>query len=806
VDNTCTIFNFGKAFIFLKKKELKHFVVFIVTFILSELSYSQNYTQTVKGTVQDKDSKGPLWGASVIVLNSSPLRGVLTDSAGNFKLKNVPVGRHTFKISFVGYEDIILPEILISTGKEMVLNLEMQEKVSRMKTITITAEKIKDKPINTMATVSARSFNVEETGRYAACINDPARMAQSYAGVSSNGDESNEIIIRGNSPRGLLWRLEGIEIPNPNHFSNGEGDSGGGVSMLSNSLLSNSDFFTGAFPAEYGNALSGVFDINLRKGNLEKHEYAVQLGVLGMEAAAEGPFTKNHKSSYLISYRYSTLDFLYKIGINVAGNIIPKYQDTQFNLFFPTAKAGKFNLWGIGGMSNTANTPISDSSKWEKYTDKLNYNDLHKTGVIGLTHVLSLKNNRTYFKTVAAVSAERNVGIEDTLNYDYDLRPISRDTFDYIISRISVLMNHKFNSRNILRTGLIYGNYNYNLSVKELDPTTGDFKFFLNSKGNTGLAEYYIQWQHRPNEDLTINTGIHSMYFLLNNNYSLEPRLGLRWQFNGTMALNAGLGLHSRIETISNYMTEKTLSDGTVIKPNLNTKFTRAFHAVLGYDFTIREDVRLKAEAYYQYLFDVPVQDSISTFSALNFVGGFTNISLVNKGLGRNYGIDFTLEKFFTNSYYFLLTASLYESKYKASDNVWRNTFFNGNYIFNALAGKEIKTGKEKNNIFNINTRFIWKGGNRLTPIDLTQSLVENKAVYDVAETYKIKGPDYIRLDLQLSYRKNKPKYSWIIALDFENLTNRMNIYDEYYDKETKQIEKNYNLGILPILNFKVEF
>ena len=789
---------------------LKYLFIYLFIYLLFlfpfKITHSQNYTQTVKGTVLDKDSKNPLWGASITVLNSLPFIGILTDSTGNFKLKNVPVGRHTLKISFIGYEDITLPEILVSTGKEMVLNIEMQEKVTKMKLVTITADKIKDQPLNSMATVSARSFNVEETGRYAACINDPARMAQSYAGVSTNGDESNEIIIRGNSPRGLLWRLEGIEIPNPNHFSNGEGDSGGGVSLLSNNLLSNSDFFTGAFPAEYGNALSGVFDINLRKGNSEKHEYTLQFGVLGMEVAAEGPFSKNHKSSYLVSYRYSTLDFLYKIGLNVAGNIVPKYQDTQFNLYFPTSRAGKFNLWGIGGMSSTANTPTSDSSMWEKYTDKLNYKNLNETSVIGLTHLFPFKNNRTYLKTVIAVSAERNADIEDTLNFDYDLRPVLRDTFDYIVSRVSVLLNHKLNSRNILRTGIIYGNYNYSLSVKETDPATGIFKSYLNSKGNTGLAEYYIQWQNRPNEDLTISAGIHTMYFLLNKNYSVEPRLGFRWQFNGAMALNGGIGLHSRIETISNYLSEKNMLDGSVIQPNLKTKFSRAFHVVLGYDYTIREDLRFKAEPYFQYLFNVPVQDTISTFSALNYVGGFTNIALQNKGLGYNYGIDFTLEKFFTKSYYFLLTSSLYESKYRASDRVWRNTFFNGNYIFNALAGTEIKTGKAKNNIFNINTRIIWKGGNRLTPINLQQSIEENQVSYVIAETYKLKGTDYIRLDLQLSYRKNKPKYSWIVSIDFENLTNRMNVYNEYYDKETKQIEKNYNLGILPILNCKVEF
>lgn len=785
---------------------MKSFLYILILLLFSFASVAQNYYQTVKGTIIDKDSKTPLWGVNIVTEGTSPLLGTSTDSSGNYKIIRVTVGRHTFKVTYLGYKDIVLPEILVSTGKELVLNFEMQEKVSNMKELTVKGNKNKDLPLNTMATVSARSFNVEETGRYAACINDPARMVQSFAGVASNGDESNEIIIRGNSPRGLLWRMEGIEIPNPNHFSNGEGDSGGGVSMISNNLLSSSDFFTSAFPAEYGNALSGVFDINMRKGNTEKHEYALQLGVLGMEAALEGPFSKKNKSSYLFSYRYSTLDFLYSMGIKVAGNIVPKYQDMQFNLYFPTKKAGKFNVWGLCGLSGLGNTPAEDSTKWEKYSDKLHYDQVQRTGVIGVGHVFPFGNNKTYLKSTIALSSERNAFVEDTLDYNYNYRPVYRDTFDYYVARISVMINHKLNSRNVFRAGVIYGNYNYNLIVKSIDSDSGGFKYFLNSKGNTGLAQAFVQWQHRPNEDVTINSGVHSMVFTLNNDAVIEPRLGIRWQFNGLMALNAGVGMHSRIESISNYMAEKKLIDGTIVKPNKDIYFTKAFHVVLGYDFLIREDLRLKAEVYYQYLFDVPVQDTTSIFSALNYVGGFTSTPMVNGGFGRNYGIEATVEKFFTKTYYFLATASLFESRYCGSDRVWRNTFFNNNYIFNLLGGKEFHAGKKKNNIFNINTRIIWKGGNRLVPIDLQQSIDHNHTVYIDSLSYEEKAPDYIRIDVGFSYRKNNKNYSWVIAFDVENVLNRMNVYNRYFDKKTKQIENNNNLGILPILSFKVEF
>ena len=387
------------------------------------------------------------------------------------------------------------------------------------------------------------------------------------------------------------------------------------------------------------------------------------------------------------------------------------------------------------------------------------------------------------------------------------MRPVSRDTFDNITSRISISLNHKFDSKNVLITGLIYGNYHYSLTSKKLGSELGGYDYLLNTNGNTGLSEYFIQWQHRPSEDLTINTGIHTMYYLLNNHYSVEPRIGLKWQFNKAMAFNAGVGLHSRVGSVADYMSEDVSPDGSITHPNMNLNFTRAFHVVTGYDYTISEDLRLKAECYYQYLFNVPVQDTSSSFSVLNNIGGEnSDMSLVNKGKGYNYGLDMTLEKFFTHSYYLMFTSSLYESKYRGSDGVMRNTLFDGNYSFNALAGKEFKIGKDKNNIFNINTRFIWRGGNRLTPIDIKESTDEKQTVFITDEAFQLRGPDYIRLDLQFSYRKNRPKCSWIISLDFENVTNRLNVYDEYFDPKTCQIEKNCNLGILPILNFKVEF
>jgi len=278
------------------------FILFILSISFSNSFAQNNYTQTIRGTVIDKSSQSPLIGASIILMNSDPLIGTITDIDGKFRLENIPVGRQGITISYLGYNTIALPGLNLTSGKELVLTIELEENITSLSKVVITAEQRKDIAINEMATVSARSFTVEETERYAGSLGDPSRMVSNFAGVSMTNDSRNDIIIRGNSPSGLLWRLDGIEIPNPNHFG-AFGTTGGPVSMLNNNLLTNSDFITSAFPAEYGNAMSGVFDLKMRHGNNEKREYVGQIGFNGFELGAEGPFKKGSRASYLANYR-----------------------------------------------------------------------------------------------------------------------------------------------------------------------------------------------------------------------------------------------------------------------------------------------------------------------------------------------------------------------------------------------------------------------------------------------------------------------------------------------------------------------
>ena len=338
--------------------------LFLLSALLAGINinnYATDLTQTIRGTVIDQDTRETLLGATVILVSSADITGATTNLDGIFRLENIPVGRVDIKVSYVGYEEKYIANIILSSGKETVLNVELTESIEELDEVEVFYKKTKSEFSNDMATVSAKAFTVEETKRYAGSINDPARMVSSFAGVTGNQEGTNDIVVRGNSPTGIQWRLEGEEIPNPNHFAE-EGSTGGPINALNSNMLANSDFYSGAFAPEYGNAFSGVFDMRLRNGNNEKREYSFSAGILGTDFTAEGPFKKGNSSSYLVNYRYSTLAILDDLGV-VDFYGVPKYQDLSYKVVVSTKNAGVFSSFGLFGKSNIYQEDVEEENE-----------------------------------------------------------------------------------------------------------------------------------------------------------------------------------------------------------------------------------------------------------------------------------------------------------------------------------------------------------------------------------------------------------------------------------------------------------
>jgi hypothetical protein len=421
---------------------------------------------------------------------------------------------------------------------------------------------------------------------------------------------------------------------------------------------------------------------------------------------------------------------------------------------------------------------------------------------------LYIVNEKTYVNTTLAFMASRNNWWHTEQNESDYFMLTNRENFAYNNYRGSITLNHKFNPKHQVKTGFTYNSSLFDLFTDYYDEDDSVMVREVDQDGRTGYWQAFGAWRYRITSDLTLNAGLHFLHFNLNGNYSLEPRAGLKWQFASNQSLNAGFGIHSRLETLTNYMAVKELEDGSIIQPNKCLEISKARHYVIGYQNNISRNFMIKGEIYCQDLYDVPIEeDSTSPFSALNHAYGITTLTLSNGGTGKNYGMELTLEKFFSRKYYFLITSSLYQSKYVAGDGIERDTRYNGNYVFNLLGGKEFRLGKGLYPwSLSLSGRMIWAGGQRHTPIDLGSSRDKGSTVRVDERAWSEQYDDFIRFDFKASFIKNRRKSTHTIELDIQNVTNRLNIMGDYYDPDLDQIETWTQMGIIPSIIYRVEF
>ena len=781
--------------------------LFLISLFITQISFAQNNRQKIRGVVIDKLSQTTLPGATVQIMNEADKRGAVTNGKGIYVIPDVLPGRYELKISYVGYKDVFASSVVVTSGKETILDIAMEEDIKSLNEVVITANS-KDKTINSLSTISGRTFSMEEVNRFAGGRSDPARLAANFAGVSATDDSRNDIVIRGNSPVGVLWRIDGMDATNPNHFAS-VGTTGGAVSALNTNMLKSSDFFTSAWPAEYGNAISGVFDIGFRNGNTQKRETTVQLGVTtGIEAMTEGPISKSNGSSYLIGYRYSLAGIAQAMGINIGTTSTPTYQDLSFKINSGDTKLGRFTLFGILAASSIS---IEGGSSNELYGGGQQSDFKSKIAIGGLKHFKQI-NSKSYISSTIGINYsgtnQLNYGLDSLRNsYSKEENKVARTGYEFITS-----YNLKINSRLFFKAGMQAEYMNLDLFNRFRRREGEEWSQIWDYNSYTTLAQVYAHLKYNISEKLTLNAGLHAQQFFLNNSFSLEPRIGLKFELNNKNSFSFGYGLHSQTQPLNVYFLQTPNPDGSYNYDNLELGFTKSHHFVLGYDVQPFKDWRMKIEAYYQYLVNVPVNTYSSSYSMLNTGASFqTDLedSLANTGTGRNYGIELTVEKFFSRGYYGLLTTSLYQSKYTASDGIERNTAFNGRYVANLLAGKEWKLGKEKRNAITTDIKVTYAGGRYYTPIDLAASQARGREVLKGDEyAYTSTYPDYFRLDFKVGYTLNSrtKKLSQSISLDLQNVTNNKNVFSQSYDDRSKSISTTYQLGFFPNFIYKIQF
>ncbi|MFQ5335082.1 MAG: TonB-dependent receptor plug domain-containing protein, partial [Flavobacteriales bacterium] len=716
------------------------------------------------------------------------------------------------------------------SGKQFILDIYMEESVVKMKEIEISSTVHNGDALNEMATISAREFSVDETERYAGSRGDPARMASNFAGVQGADDSRNDIVVRGNSPLGVLYRLEGVDIPNPNHFAI-SGSTGGPVAILNNKVLSNSDFYTGAFPAEFGNCLSGVFDLNMRSGNNAHHEYTAQLGFLGTELTAEGPLSKMHKSSYLINYRYSTFRLFGALGINIGTTAVPQYQDASFKLNFPLHK-GVVSIFGIGGLSDI---DILISNK--KYNEVEIYGDQDrdqyfgsKMGMCGASYLFPI-SEKMYGKIILSQSVEEQHAYHEYMYRSTDtsgtyivdnngyyvidsLVPILDYSYRIWKSTASFTLNAKPSVRHVIRAGIAVDRYYFNMIDSVYDyRLSHTWSTRWDYRGADFFIRPFVQWKWKMSDHFTLLSGVNSQLFTLNGSVSpAEPRVGLKWHPRPKWTFSAGAGMYSQTQPFYTYFYQIDNPYGDKILHNIKMDFSRARHIVLGAKRQLGKNMLLNFETYYQHLYHIPVTIHPSSFSLLNQGTGFARFfpdSLENTGTGYNYGIELTIQRLFKNGYFFMATSSLYQSRYIGSDGVWRDTDFNGNYTCNLLGAKDFRLGKRC--VFNVGGKITYAGNRRYGPVDTLQTLQMGEIVYVDSLRNSKQLPGYFRLDLRYNFKINTLKATHEIGLDLVNVLNKKNVLKLTYapnpnDPQADAIRFEYQLGFLPLFYYRIDF
>lgn len=772
------------------------FSIIFLQFLSAIAGDEVQYVQTIKGNVVNSKNLQPIVGASIVVVDTK--LGAYSNKDGNYKISNVPIGRYSVKISAVGYEPRIF-NILLTSGRETVLNVQLNEDVVRMQELVVSEKKANFLPINESVIVSATEFSIDDVQRFAGSRMDPARMAQNFAGVLGANDTRNDIIIRGGSPIELLWRIDGLDIPNPNHFAT-QGATGGPVGAINTMLLDNSDFLTGAFPAEYYDKNSGVFDLRFRQGNKDQYEYYGQFGFNGFELGAEGPLPFS-AGSFISSYRYSFLGLLEAMGINFGFSGIPKYQDFAFKTDLTNFGNHQLSLTGIWG---TSDIHIKQSEVEDVYTGDQDI--INGTDFLGLalnwTYLIS---DKLFLKTMAGTSLSQFRTYIDSITTDENnkvlaLTPWFDTKSDENFHTIKSVLNYSPSKSHFIKFGAEYRYKFFNFDEKRLTPSDDGNYYALNANDNTNQFFAFFDWNYRISTKLSTTFGLASNYLQVSNKTYFDPRASIKYNFTDNHSINLGFGVNHQSLPLTIYYQSEF---------NKSLESMRSIHYVLGYNWLMNEDMIFKIETYFKDMSKIPVDYAkSSSFSLLNSGANFGRVfaadSLISNGVGRTYGAELTFIKHFTNHYYITSTLSYVRQQYKGSDDIWRWGAFDNQFIFNILAGYEWVISPSF--AIEFAGRYTIAGGSPYTPIDIDKSNKFSETYYLDKQAFSLRNPNYQRMDVRIDFRDNYKSFAIISYISIENLLNQQNVLMRIWDKKNQKEKVINQLGIFPIGGLRIEF
>lgn len=739
----------------------------------------------INGKVTDRETQNTITDAIIEIVELQ--KKTASDSRGNFEFKDVPYGTYQLKVSCIGYETVVKTDIVVLSSRPANVTVELL--LSNISTDIIDVE---GKYFQKSTDESTSNYNLdfEEVRRAPGAVEDISRMVQILPGVSPANDQRNDLIVRGGSPAENLTMIDGIEIPNVNHYPT-QGSTSGPIGMINVKLINDVDFSTGGFSARYGDKLSSVMNISFREGYRKRFLSDINLSTAGFGGVFEGPlFTK--KGSFIFSVRKSFLNLI-RGAIRLAA--VPDYWDFNLKTVYDFSPNTKLTFVGVGGLDKISfegeSSEISDDNPYGKakgdqkqFTAGFNLKNLFKKG---------------YVQTVAANStAYTNIENRDLRT---DAMKFYYDSFESDFNAKTELF-YQLNSTNniIFGGGARYIKFNYN---NYFNSDTTSFGYIIpeinvSRKDDFYKSSAFAQYTLKLlSNKLIFNAGLRYDYFSgINEKNAISPRVGVSYSLLPNTTISASSGIYHQAPEYIWLMSDES---------NKNLKFMKANHYVVGVEQLIGSDMRFSVEGYYKDYKNYPVSVLIPTYVLIS--GGTENGpnllfgGAVSKGYGYSRGIDVSLHKKLTGSgFYGMLNYSLSESKITGLEGGEKPGSFDYRHNMTLIAGYQLA------NDWLIGMKFRYTTGRPYTPIDEQASTFAGREVSDFANFNGARFKDYNRLDIRVDKKWNFKKWSIVSYIELQNVFNTENVYQYFWNEYKNEKSTIYQWAFLPVGGFSIQF
>lgn len=752
-----------------------------VLILLPVIIFGQHNRTHFQGEILSELDQQPIPYAHISLSYADQQYTASTDSLGTFEIDNIPFGLYRITLTSIGYETQVYPEFPIEYRSNPHWTFELKPTAFALNEIVVRS----DLPRSTEKLSDVYVMTQEQVRRYPATFYDPARLATAYPGVLNDNDQANNLSIRGNSPNQMNYFIHGAEIVNPNHLANAgtatdrPTANGGGVSLISAQLLTESRIYTGVQPLSLGQSTAGSLDYYFKSGSEDRMHFTGQAGLNGIDLSIEGPI--HPKWSYVANYRYATVGLLSKMGVDFGGEEI-NYQDLSLQIDYQNDDLSSWKIFAIGGNNSNIFTAKEDSLR-EEIKDFQNIDYQSKIGIIGSTYYRKLSNQTTWQSTLALS------GRTDDRTSNFEGNPFISD-FDFLnTAKYTLTSNllHQLSDNWQWKIGLNTTYWSGQLN----------YKLWMNNEVNQRISGWMIRpysaIQYEKNA-WTAHIGLGLQYDETSSATYLEPQFEVQRWITSDQKITLASGLHSKQQVYPILLS---------IPQNQSLDRLTSWKSTIAYDKLFQKS-QFKAALYYESLSHVATDNAY--FSSLNLLEQYPNQYLTSDGQGRNYGLELSYQRFLTKGLFYRISSAFFDAKYKNEGMTeWLNVRYNTQYLISSTIGKEFDwSSDEKNKVFGINLQLVWAGGYWTTPIDESASRQQQTTVYITEKAYTIQQPNIFKSYFRLYYKVNHHKRYSMIGLDLSNVFNRENVAYQYFDPYLDKIVSKHQLGLVPMLSYLI--